>query len=96
MKTGSVLQGEVTSLPAGDQAKGSEMKGNEGFERNGEFQIRSSRLSSKALKDDPKWGRGERRKGRKKMRSFSGEKVKIEAWCPRRRAISVNGRPGEH
>lgn len=58
MKTGSVLQGEVTSLPASDQAKGSEMKGNEGFERNGEFQIRSSRLSSKALKDDPKWGWG--------------------------------------
>lgn len=50
-----MLQGKVTSLPAGDQAKGSEMKGNEGFERNGGFQIRSSRLSSKALKDGPKW-----------------------------------------
>lgn len=49
------------------------LRGKEGFERNGEFQIKRSRLSLKALKDNPK-RRGE---AGKQMRSLSAEKMDL-------------------
>lgn len=59
------------------------------------FPIKSSRLSSKALNGNQEKKKSEEKNARKQMRSLSGEKIQPEAWCPRKREISVNGRPWE-
>lgn len=81
MKPGSLTSGGRDFPSSGDQAKGTEMKGKGGFERNGEIQIKSNRLSLKTLKGHQK--RGE--KAGKQTRSLSGEKIQPEAWCSRKR-----------
>lgn len=81
METGSLTPGGRDFPSSGDQAKRTETKGKRGFERNGEIQIKSSRLTLKTLKGNQK--RGE--KARKQTRSLSGEKIQPEVWCPRKR-----------